>query len=142
TASTYKKRRALQIQTRILTRSKKLNYYRDTKPCLPGIMKKLLPLLPSLLIALGASGSLPLYEPIADQTANGGTAYAVGDNLAGQINSTNANGTMNIWNLIGSTFPGGQPTNAAGNLSYPNLPPPTGNSVEVLPIASMSGRLN
>src|SRR5258705_4314980 len=50
---------------------------------------------------------------------------------------------MNIWDLIGSSFPlGPQPTNVAGNLSYANLPPRTGNSVSIVPGTNMSGRLN
>src|SRR2546421_571785 len=88
-----------------------------------------------VLVVCRAPAVLPFYEPFADRTASGGTAYTVGTVLA-----TNNDGAGNIWNSLGSNFPGLQPTNVAGNLSYTNLPPSTGNSVSFGPASSMGAR--
>lgn len=64
----------------------------------------------------------PAYEPFANATGSGGTAYAAGSTLAGQ---TNAQGLA--WVQAGTNNP--QPTLASGTLSYPGLLADTGNSV-------------
>src|SRR5947207_1532748 len=90
-------------------------------------MKKLLFLVPLFLVVVH-TWALPLYEPFN---------YTPGSNLAGQSLGTN------LWELIGSNFPNGpQPTNVTGNLSYANMPPPSGNSVQVVPGTNMAARLN
>jgi hypothetical protein len=80
---------------------------------------------------------LPFYEPFADESAEGGTSYAVDDGLAGQTNRFGEG-----WGLVGSNNSGGaQPVIAAGNLSYTGLPASTGNSVAVVPSVGMTARL-
>jgi hypothetical protein len=98
-------------------------------------MKKSL-LLPCFLFAINAS-ALPIFDPFADATANGGTDYAINSPLAGQ---TVAPG--NIWNGIGGNFPGAEPTIVAGNLTFPGLAPSAGNSVSFTGASSMGARLD
>jgi len=100
-------------------------------------MKRFLFLPALLLLVYRTMAGLPFYEPFADRTASGGTDYAIGTVLA-----TNADGLGDIWNSLGSNFPGPQPTNVAGNLSYTNLPPSSGHSVNFVPAANQSARLN
>src|SRR5437762_57135 len=88
-------------------------------------MKKIVLLL-SLTAVLDSALAVPSFDPFADATASGGTSYAVGANLIGQNNST----LFSAWYSRGSTTGSSvQPTNVAGSLAYPNMPPSTGNSV-------------
>ena len=92
-------------------------------------MKRLLILLALAFSLQHASASLPSLDPFADATANGGTSYTAGSALANQQNNS-----TNIWNVVNSTAMGPQPVIASGSvLSYPNLPPPSGNSVSFVP---------
>lgn len=80
---------------------------------------------------------LPFHEPFTDESGEGGTAYTVGDGLAGQTNRFGEG-----WALVGSNnSEGAQPVIAAGNLSYPGLPASIGNSVSVVPSVGMTARL-
>ena len=101
-------------------------------------MKKILLLL-SLTIALDRASAFPFFDPFADRSGAGGSTYTVGSNLAGQTN-----GLGDVWNSIGDSFPGTHPLIAAGNLSYPNLPASSGNSVSFFPSTTgqQSARLN
>src|SRR3954463_13007071 len=90
-------------------------------------MKKIL-LLFSLTIALDRASAFPFFDPFADQSAAGGTSYTVGSDLGGQ-----SDGLGNIWNSIGTNFPGTHPLIASGNLSYAGLPASSGNSVSFFP---------
>ena len=65
-----------------------------------------------------------VYEPLADATSSGGTAYTPGANLTGQ---TNAQGLP--WYVAGSSDTGPQPVISAGSLSVPGLALASGNSV-------------
>ena len=67
--------------------------------------------------------ALPDYDPFADATGSGGTAYTVGANLVGQ---TAADGQS--WYQAGPASTT-QPKIAAGNLTYAGLPASQGNSV-------------
>lgn len=81
--------------------------------------------------------TLPFLDPIADESQEGGTSYAVGEGLAGQTNRFGEG-----WALVGSNNSAGtQPLIVEGNLSYPNLPASTGNSVAVAPSVGMTARL-
>src|ERR1043166_6213956 len=99
-------------------------------------MKKLY--LQSVLCLLNLSAlAAPILEPFDDQTANGGTSYAIGTVLA-----TNALNGVSIWNSIGANNNNlTQPTNVAGNHSYTNLPPSTGHSVNFVPVVGQGARL-
>ena len=65
-----------------------------------------------------------VFEPFANATASGGTAYTVGANLTGQ---TNAQGFP--WYVAGTSATGPQPLICAGSLSVPGLAVASGNSV-------------
>src|SRR3954466_7092167 len=101
-------------------------------------MKKILFLL-SLIIVLDRASAFPFFDPFADQSGAGGTSYTVGSDLGGQ-----SDGLGDVWNSIGTTFPGTHPLIAAGNLSYANLPASSGNSVSFFPSTTgqQSARLN
>jgi hypothetical protein len=90
--------------------------------------------------ALNSAFALPSFDPFANATGSGGTAYTVGSPLAPNT-STNIEGGLNNWVLTGSTFTSTnpQPVIVAGNLSYSGLPASTGNSVSNTPPASGSG---
>jgi arylsulfatase A-like enzyme len=90
-----------------------------------------------LLAVCSARAAIPFHDPFADQTANGGGSYAVGSPLAGQSNAGNS------WVSIGSNNETSiEPLIAAGNLTNPNLPASTGNSIAFYSTAGKSARLN
>jgi hypothetical protein len=105
-------------------------------------MKKLLSA-SLLIISISGLTALPNYDPFADATAGGGTAYTVGNPLSG-----NNQNVTNDWQLVNSNVVGTnpQPMIVTGNLVYPDLAPnSTGNSVSLSPPAAGSGgsaRLN
>lgn len=104
---------------------------------MPSPTKKLLLFLSPLLFVHGALGALPFLDPFANATGSGGTGYLVGSSLAGQANAGNA------WVSIGSNNSTTvEPMVSAGNLGYPNIPSPTGNSVSFYSSAGRSARLN
>ena len=79
------------------------------------------------------------FDPFADATAGGGTSYAVGGFLFQQVNSL---GTT--WYALTNTPAPpatGFPVVAAGNLSYPGLPAPTGNCISIPASTGVMGRL-
>jgi arylsulfatase A-like enzyme len=83
------------------------------------------------------SATLPYFDPFATQDENGGTSYAIGSALAGQTNAGN------FWVSIGSANATTvEPLISEGNLSYSNLPTPTGNSISFFSSAGKSARLN
>ena len=65
-----------------------------------------------------------VYEPFADMTGSGSTAYAPGANLTAQ---TNAQGLP--WYVAGTTITGPQPVISPGSLNIPGLAASGGNSV-------------
>src|ERR1035437_1235814 len=67
--------------------------------------------------------ALPDYDPFADATGSGGTAYIVGDPLIGQQDALGQ-----IWVQAGPVN-ATQPKIVAGNLTYSGLPASQGNSV-------------
>lgn len=77
----------------------------------------------------------PAFDPFADATASGGTAYNVGDYLVGE---TNAQGLS--WYAVGNGA--GEPTVAPGSLSVPGLIPDTGNSINYGAASGTSARLD
>ena len=90
-----------------------------------------------VLFTCNAVLALPNFDPFADATAGGGTAYAVGSPLSGN----NQNGT-NDWQLVNSNVVGTnpQPMIVAGNLTYPDLlVTSTGNSISNTPPAAGTG---
>jgi hypothetical protein len=95
------------------------------------------------LLALVSASALPDFDPFADATAGGGTAYTVGSPLSG-----NNQNVTNDWQLVDSNVTGTnpQPVIIAGNLSYPDLlVTSTGNSISNTPPAAGTGgsaRLN
>ena len=68
--------------------------------------------------------ALPDYEPFADATGAGGTSYAAGTNLGGQVNAQGLS-----WADVGTSTAGPYITNNAGSLSVPGLTPGLGNSI-------------
>jgi hypothetical protein len=84
---------------------------------------------------------LPFSEPFIDQSAEGGSSYAIGAALPGQFNRFGE-----TWEVVNSNSSDSEPMITAGNLSYPNLPAPSGNSVLITPASSgftgRSGRLS
>jgi len=101
-------------------------------------MKRLLFLLP-LSLALERAPAAACFDPFADATADGGTSYAVGSFLLKQVN-----GLGTIWySLTNTPAPPatGIPVVASGNLSYPGLPAPTGNSISIPASTGVMGRL-
>src|SRR6478752_4894880 len=101
-------------------------------------MKKLL-LLFTLTLALHRASAFPFFDPFVDRSGAGGSTYTVGSDLGGQTN-----GLGDVWNNIGTGFPGTHPLIASGNLSYPSLPASSGNSVSFFPSTTgqQSVRLN
>jgi arylsulfatase A-like enzyme len=92
-----------------------------------------------LLCLLGESllAALPFVDSFVSMTGSSGTSYAVGSPLAGQTNAGN------FWVSIGSNNQTPiEPVIAAGNLSYPGLPPSAGNSLAFFSTAGKSARLN
>src|SRR6476659_10159333 len=95
------------------------------------------------LLALTSASALPNFDPFADATAGGGTAYTVGGALSG-----NNQNVTNDWQLVNSNVTGTnpQPVIVSGNLSYPDLlVTSTGNSISNAPPAAGAGgsaRLN
>jgi hypothetical protein len=77
----------------------------------------------------------PAFDPFADATASGGTAYNVGDDLVGE---TNAQGLS--WFAVGNGS--GEPMVASGALSVPGLLPETGNSIGYGSANGTSARLD
>ena len=98
------------------------------------IMKTRLILLVSFCLAQVCGYALPAYEPFADATGSGGTAYTVGAVINGQ---TNAQG--HFWSIVNTAGTGSVPTNFAGNLSYTGLPSSSGNSLLIAPISGGKG---
>ncbi|MCX6892649.1 MAG: PEP-CTERM sorting domain-containing protein [Verrucomicrobia bacterium] len=83
------------------------------------------------LVALGLSSAcvmaLPDYEPFADATGSGGTAYTVGSTLIGQKGASGY-----TWMNAQTAYTGSiTPTITAGNLSISGLAPAQGNSVQL-----------
>src|SRR5262245_12348704 len=114
------------------------SFHPNQSPLLELSMKKILLLL-SLSIALDRASAFPFFDPFEDRSGAGGTSYTVGSDLGGQ-----SDGLGNIWNSIGTSFPGTHPIIAAGNLSYTNLPASSGNGVSFFPSTTgqQSARLN
>jgi hypothetical protein len=77
--------------------------------------------------------ALPAYEPFADATGSGGTAYTAGANLVGQ---TNAQGQA--WFQAGAAIPSS--SILSGSLSVSGLAPSSGNSVLAVPQANVASR--
>lgn len=62
-------------------------------------MRKILPLSLVCAFSLGAfANPFPIFDPLADATASGGTAYNPGDQLTGQVNAAG-----NTWVTLNST---------------------------------------
>src|SRR5690349_13403953 len=95
----------------------------------------------SVLLIVQRASALPAFDPFADATTatNGATSYAIGSPLGLQTNAL-----LQGWAPIGTNFPGPLPLIASGNLSYPGLPPATGNSVSFFnaPTTGGGARLN
>ena len=99
-------------------------------------MKKTL-LLTSLVISSSTVfAALPLYEPFADATGNGGTSYTVGANVTAQ---NNGSGDV-TWSAVGPA--GANNTVAAANLTVPGLSLSSGGSMEYGVSSGPSARLN
>src|SRR4051794_16286396 len=114
------------------------SYFRvsRTQPQPPSSMKKIVLLL-SVFVAVNELMAFPFYDPFSDRTASGGSSYLAGSKLA-----TQNDGSGNVWNSVGGSFPGAEPMIVSGSLGYSNLPPSSGNSVSFVPAASMGDRLN
>ncbi len=87
-------------------------------------MKRLLAVSASFLVAATTVQALPDYEPFADATGSGGTSYAPGSVLGGQINAQGFS-----WADVGTSTAGPYITNTVGNLDVPGLSPGLGNSI-------------
>ena len=68
--------------------------------------------------------ALPDYEPFADATGAGGTAYTPGTLLGGQVNAQGL-----TWADVGTSVAGPFITNNVGSLDVPGLAPALGNSI-------------
>ena len=98
-------------------------------------MKRILSVL-ILFAAFNSVFALPSFDPFADNTADGGTAYTVGSGLAG-----NNRYITNDWQLVNSNQSSNpEPTIVEGNLTYPDLPTSTGNSISNAPPPTATGR--
>lgn len=86
------------------------------------------------LPALQASAGC--YEPFADATAGGGTAYLPGAPLSGQCNVSG-----NLWYPVTNAAGAGMPGIVADSLSYPGLPPSSGNSLFIPSDVGVMGRM-
>jgi hypothetical protein len=64
----------------------------------------------------------PAFDPFANATGGGGTAYLIGSNLVGQVNAQGL-----TWYAMGTGT--NQPTIQSGTLTVPGLKPDSGNSV-------------
>lgn len=111
-------------------------------------MKKLLVAL-SLLAASHPAGAVSVYEPFANATANGGSAYTVGSLLcsgfsgAGFAEATNATG--GVWGCVSNEAGAavtGLPIIASGNLSYPGFSASPGNSLSFPSATGNMGRMS
>jgi hypothetical protein len=90
------------------------------------------------LACCGSALALPSFDPFADATAGGGTAYIAGDNLAGQIDAN-----AEKWFGIGTTNTGAAVVLTNVALTMPaGLPASTGNSVKLVNQIGPGGRLN
>src|SRR5438045_5615394 len=87
----------------------------------------------SLLVLPLSIPALPAYEPFADATGSGGTAYNAGDPLTGQKDAQGAS-----WFQAGASAP----TTAiqSGSLSISGLAPSSGNSVLMVNQANVASR--
>lgn len=105
-------------------------------------MKTLIVSLSLFVCSLSAFAQV-YFEPFANATNSGGTAYNTGDNLAGQINLQNDTQT-NQWVPVGTNFPGGsQVTIGSGSVNVTNtLPTGTGNSAFLQNQVGIGGRFN
>jgi len=95
---------------------------------------------------VGQVRAISIFEPFADATANGGTAYPVGATFANTNKSFPAlmNATGGPWYGVSNTYPTlppGIPTITNGSLSYAGLPASTGNSVYIPPLTGVMGRM-
>ena len=99
-------------------------------------MKRILPL---GILAFGLTAmrlsALPIYDAFSDATAAGGTTYAVGSALIGQ-----SLGSGVTWVSVSTGT--NQPLIAAGNVAYPGMNVPLGNSVSVAPPAGLLTRVS
>jgi hypothetical protein len=104
-------------------------------------MKKILALTLFVATALGAFAQTNyFFEPFANATANGGTAYNVGDPLGGQGNGVNFS-----WGTIGTNYVASNSVFITNySLTMPTgMPPATGNAVLIRPLTNgPGGRLN
>lgn len=91
-------------------------------------MKKIAIFLSAVTLASTVQ-ALPNYEPFADATGSGGTAYTVGANLVGQINAQGL-----TWYQVGAGAPAAKI--ASGNLSISGLASSSGNSLSITPLGS------
>ncbi len=87
-----------------------------------------------LLVWTTSAWSMPNSDSFGDQTADGGSDYALGSALGGQTNAP-----YYRWNPTGTTLGTIRPTIIAGNLSYVGLPASSGNSVAVAPSTNLAG---
>lgn len=81
-----------------------------------------------------------VFEPFADASGRGGTAYPVGGFLFGQ-----ANHQGNVWHALTNTPTPpatGLPRISAGNLTYPGLPASSGNHLFIPSATGVMGRLS
>jgi hypothetical protein len=93
----------------------------------------------SLFLLVSSASAVPSFEPAADATATGGTAYNIGDPLTNQVNST----LFEAWYMrSGATAGTNYPKIVSGNLSHTNLPPSTGNSVAFVPGPNLTACAN
>ena len=93
----------------------------------------------SLAGLLQRAPAVVCFDPFVDATANGGTSYAPGGFLFGQVNSF---GT--VWYALTNTPAPpatGFPKISAGSLSYAGLPASSGNCVSIPSAVGVMGRL-
>src|SRR5438309_1868247 len=82
--------------------------------------------------------AFPSFEPFADSTASGGTSYASGATLAGQVNASGEG-----WVAIGTSATGASVVLTNGLLAAPiNLPSSTGNMVQMVNQLGPGARYN
>jgi len=80
-----------------------------------------------VLAMVNHAAALPNFDPFAD----------VAGGLIGQSDSSG-----NVWQGVGTQFPGAQPQIISNNLSHANLPAATGNSVSVVPGSGQAARVS
>src|SRR5262245_35871617 len=99
------------------------------------VMKNLL-LLTLSLVPVSRIFAFPSYEPFANATGSGGSAYTAGTALFRQTNAM-----ADLWFACNGTSATTCVSNAPGSLSYSGLPASSGNSIKIRNVTGTGARM-